>query len=313
MARLRRNGGAAARHIARHARHARRIRASGQFFGMLLGNGGGRLWDRRSPKYLRCCSGRNRRARWRERARRRPRARWHARRRQPVPRRNRTMPRPDGPRRARKDMAVSASTTVTFSGRRPSTALATSCGMACCASRDSVPPRVFTMTAAFDYVFLLAEQRFARQHQMDAHRLDFVQGLQRALEFAFERALVVHFFAEVRCPPSSGVSNSSKPRRALRGNPCAAVSRRAASSLSEGPARFRHPEKFHKGYFLPPGGWPSTAHRRLEPGIERSRSCWSKSATKPHNVSPTATAPPASRAFCRRLKPAQKILNLLKP
>ena len=57
---------------------------------------------------------------------------------------------PQGPRRERKGVAVSASTTVTFSGRKPSTALATSCGIACCASFESVPPRVFTITAAFD-------------------------------------------------------------------------------------------------------------------------------------------------------------------
>src|ERR1039458_9405705 len=74
--------------------------------------------------------------------------------------------RPDGPRRARKDVAVSASTTVTFSGRRPSTALATSCGMACCASRESAPPLHFYNHRGLRFALLLREQRIARQHQV---------------------------------------------------------------------------------------------------------------------------------------------------
>ncbi len=73
----------------------------------------------------------------------------------------------------------------------------------------------------FRFVLLLAEQRLARQHQVDAHRLDFVQGLQRAFKFAFEGALVVNLLTEVRSRPIRRVeefeAESGVARQPLRG------------------------------------------------------------------------------------------------
>jgi hypothetical protein len=54
-------------------------------------------------------------------------------------------------------------------------------------------------------VLLLGEQRFLRHDQVHAHGFDFAQSGERAFEFAFEGALVVHFFGEVGPRPVGGV------------------------------------------------------------------------------------------------------------
>jgi len=80
---------------------------------------------------------------------------------------------------------------------------------------------------------LLAEERLPRQHQMHPHALHLAQGLQGALQLAFEGALVVHLLGKIRACPVRGIEKLEAHTRP-RGRPWAAVSKRLASSWSAG-------------------------------------------------------------------------------
>ncbi len=53
----------------------------------------------------------------------------------------------------------------------------------------------------FGHALAVAEKRIVRQHQMHPHRFDIAQRLNRALEFAFERALIIHLLGKIAARP----------------------------------------------------------------------------------------------------------------
>src|SRR5208282_5104677 len=212
--------GGTARNIARHARHARRIRPSREFFGMLLGKRSGRLRIvnfggvfAAAQVIIHVHAGANvfgadhgvdgmhggggqfligierRAARWTaSREKRRCRV--------GVDHRNVLRPQAiDGARDQLRDGLLR------FAGERAALR--------------------FYDHRGLRFALLLREQRLARQHQVDTHRLDFAQSLQRAFQFAFQGALVIHFFAEVRSRPVRRVEQfkpqAGVPRQALGG------------------------------------------------------------------------------------------------
>ena len=73
------------------------------------------------------------------------------------------------------------------------------------------------------------EERIVRKHQVHAHLFYAVHGLDRALEFRFERALVVHLFGKVAAGPIRLVEKLKAHSPAASG-PCEAASSRALSS-----------------------------------------------------------------------------------
>ena len=88
--------------------------------------------------------------------------------------------------------------------------------MASCASSDSRPPRVSDDHRRLGFVLLLGEQRLLRHHQVDSHPFDVAQGGERALQFAFECALVIYLLREVRSRPVGGIKKFEAHARAAR-------------------------------------------------------------------------------------------------
>ena len=68
----------------------------------------------------------------------------------------------------------------------------------------------------FGVVLLFGEQRFLRHDQVHADGFDFAQSGQSAFQFAFEGALVIHFFGEVGSGPVGGVEQFKAHARAAR-------------------------------------------------------------------------------------------------
>ena len=81
----------------------------------------------------------------------------------------------------------------------------------------------------FGFVLLLAKQRIFGHYQMYAHRFHFAHAFERALQFTFERALIIDLFGKVGSRPVRCVEDF-KSWRAPRGRPCAAVFTRALSN-----------------------------------------------------------------------------------
>ena len=173
------------------------------------------------------------------------------------------------------------------------------------------PVARFHDDSSFRFALLLAEQRLARENQVHAYGLDFGQSLQRAFEFSFESALVVHLFAEVRARPV---------RRVEQFKPQAGVARQSLRrGLQAGGVQFvggnEHVTAIRRNFVGDIFCRQTAPHRLrirgLESGVEDDIFPSIQQGDKQPQCQPDRHRSSGEQSFLLQAQAAQKVLDLI--